>query len=388
MRFSRGLQLIGLLAVGGIASAADAPADAKPTGPSLADVLTNSGLALSGYIDAMYDYSSSPAPSLQEFTYRHSSFTLNQASLTVAYQPKEGFGAVAQVIAGEDGRVLEQSSNPGSSLGNNGIFDLTQGFIQYASGIWTLQAGKMLTLVGAEVIAPTGNSNTSRSLLFFGEPLTHTGFRATAAVNDQVSIIFGVNNGWNIHSDTNPQKTAELGISFTPNKKFALTLQGYSGSELTAAGDGNRTIVDGVATFTVNDNLTLVLSADWGQQKNIDLAGDDAKWSGVAGYFNYALPQNWRVSVRAEYLKDTDGFVGGVPDQKYKELTVTLGYAPTTNFELPFEGRIDKATDQVFVKDLNPGSESGPSFDDNQWHFLLEGVYKFPAPAPTPPPST
>jgi len=163
-----------------------------------------------------------------------------------------------------------------------------------------------------------------------------------------------------------------------------LTLQGYSGSELTAAGDGNRTIIDGVAKFNVNDNLTLVLSADWGQQKNIDLAGDDAKWSGVAGYFNYALPQNWRVSVRAEYLKDTDGFVGGVPDQKYKEFTVTLGYAPTTNFELRFEGRIDKATDQVFVKDLNPGSPAGPSFDDNQWHFLVEGVYKFPAPAPTP----
>jgi len=379
MRFSRGLPLLGLLAVGGVATAADAPADAKPTGPSLADVLTASGLTVSGYVDAMYDYSSSPAPSLQEFTYRHSSFTLNQASLTVAYQPKEGFGAVAQVIAGEDGRVLEQSSNPGTALSDNGIFDLTQAYVQYASGIWTLQAGKMLTLVGAEVIAPTGNTNVSRSLLFFGEPLTHTGVRATAAVNDQVSIIFGVNNGWNIHNDTNPQKTAELGISFTPSKQFVLTLQGYSGSELTAAGDGNRTIVDGVATFNVNDNLSLVLSADWGQQKNIDAAGDDAKWSGVAGYFNYALPQNWRVSVRAEYLKDTDGFVGGVPDQKYKELTVTLGYAPTKNFELRFEGRLDKATDKVFLKDANATTVNS-AFDDNQWHFLIEGLYKFPAP--------
>jgi hypothetical protein len=384
MRFSRGLSLIGLLAIGGVANAADAPADAKPAGPSLADVLTASGLTVSGYVDAMYDYSSSPAPSLQEFTFRHSSFTINQASLTATYQPKEGFGGVAQVLAGEDGRVLEQSGNPGTALSDNGMFNLTQAYVQYASGIWTLQAGKMLTLVGAEVIAPTGNTNVSRSLLFFGEPLTHTGLRATAAINDQVSIIFGVNNGWNLTSDTNPQKTAELGISFAPSKKFALTLQGYSGSELTAVGDGNRTIIDGVATFNVNDSLTLVLSADWGQQKNIDPAGDDAKWSGVAGYFNYALPQNWRVSARAEYLKDTDGFVGGVPDQKYKEFTVTLGYAPTTNFELRFEGRIDKATDQVFVKDLNPGSAAGPSFDDNQWHFLVEGVYRFPAPTPAP----
>jgi hypothetical protein len=374
MRFSRGLSFISLLAVGGLANAADAPADAKPTGPSLADVLTASGVTVSGYVDAMYDYSSSPAPALQEFNFHHSSFNIDQASLTVAYQPKEGFGAVAQVIAGEDGRVLEQSSNPGSALGDNGIFNLTQAYVQYASGIWTLQGGKMLTLVGAEVIAPTGNTNVSRSLLFFGEPLTHTGFRATAAVSDQVSLFFGINNGWNVNSDVNPQKTAEVGISFTPSKQFALTLQGYSGSELTPVGDGNRTIIDGVATFTVNDSLSLVLTADYGKQKNIDLAGDSAKWSGVAGYFNYALPENWRVSVRAEYIKDSDGFLGGVPDQKYKEVTVTLGYAPTKNFELRLEGRVDKSTDDVFLKDTDG------SLSSNQAHFLIEGLYKFPAP--------
>ena len=375
MRFSRGLSFISLLAVGGLAHAADAPADAKPTGPSLADVLTASGVTVSGYVDAMYDYSSSPAPSLQEFTGHHSSFLLDQASLTVAYQPKEGFGAVAQVIAGEDGRVLNESSPPTS----DGPFDITQAFVQYASGIWTLQGGKFLTLVGAEVIAPTGNTNVSRSLLFFGEPLTHTGFRATAAISDQFSLIFGLNNGWNATSDTNTNKTAELGLSFTPSKQFALTLQGYSGGENTYDGEfgtasGNRTIIDGVATFTVNDNLSLVLSADWGKQKNIDPAGDSAKWSGVAGYFNYALPSNWRISVRAEYLKDSDGFLGGVPDQKYKEVTVTLGYAPTKNFELRLEGRVDKATDDVFLKD-NDGSLSG-----NQGHFMIEGLYKFPAP--------
>jgi hypothetical protein len=246
--------------------------------------------------------------------------------------------------------------------------------VQYASGIWTLQGGKMLTLVGAEVIAPTGNTNVSRSLLFFGEPLTHTGLRATAAISDQVSLIFGINNGWNIHSDTNPQKTAELGISFTPSKQFALTLQGYSGSELTPVGDGNRTIIDGVATFTVNDSLSFVLSADYGKQKNIDAAGDSAKWSGVAGYFNYALPNNWRVSVRAEYVKDSDGFLGGVPDQKYKEVTVTLGYAPSKNFELRLEGRVDKSTDDVFLKDTDG------TLNSNQAHFLIEGLYKFPAP--------
>ena len=373
MRFSRGLSVIGLLAVGGVANAADAPAEpAKYTGPSLSDVLTGSGITVSGYVDAMYDYSSSPAPLLQEFTGHHSSFLIDQASLTVAYQPKEGFGALAQVIAGEDARVLNESSPPLS----DGNFDVTQAFVQYATGSWTIQGGKMLTLVGAEVIAPTGNSNVSRSLLFFGEPLTHTGVRVTDAVTDTFSFIFGVNNGWNATSDVNVQKTAEVGMAWIPSKAFALTAQGYFGNELSGAFDGTRSIVDVVGTWNVNDALTLILSADWGQQKGIftdSATTTDAKWSGVAGYFNYAINGAWRVSVRAEYLHDQDGLVSGV-GQNIKEATVTFGYAPSKNFELRLEGRIDKTPEDYFLKDTDG------SLTDTQSHILIEGLYKFPAP--------
>ena len=373
MRFSRGLSVIGLLAVGGVASAADAPAEpAKYTGPSLSDVLTGSGITVSGYVDAMYDYSSSPAPLLQEFTSHHSSFVIDQASMTVAYQPKEGFGALAQIIAGEDARILNESSPPLST----GNFDVTQAFVQYATGSWTIQGGKMLTLVGAEVIAPTGNSNVSRSLLFFSEPLTHTGIRVTDAVTDTFSFILGVNNGWNATSDVNVQKTAEVGMSWTPSKAFALTAQGYFGNELSSAFDGTRSIVDLVGTWNVNDALTLILSADWGQQKGVftdSVTTTDAKWSGVAGYFNYAINGAWRVSVRAEYLHDQDGFVSGV-GQNIKEATVTFGYAPSKNFELRLEGRIDKTPSDYFLKDTDG------SLTDTQSHILIEGLYKFPAP--------
>ncbi len=373
MRFSRGLSVIGLLAVGGVASAADAPAEpAKYTGPSLSDVLTGSGITVSGYVDAMYDYSSSPAPLLQEFTSHHSSFVIDQASMTVAYQPKEGFGALAQIIAGEDARILNESSPPLST----GNFDVTQAFVQYATGSWTIQGGKMLTLVGAEVIAPTGNSNVSRSLLFFSEPLTHTGIRVTDAVTDTFSFILGVNNGWNATSDVNVQKTAEVGMSWTPSKAFALTAQGYFGNELSSAFDGTRSIVDLVGTWNVNDALTLILSADWGQQKGVftdSVTTTDAKWSGVAGYFNYAINSAWRVSVRAEYLHDQDGFVSGV-GQNIKEATVTFGYAPSKNFELRLEGRIDKTPSDYFLKDTDG------SLTDTQSHILIEGLYKFPAP--------
>ena len=147
----------------------DAAAPAKPAAPSVSDVLTASGLTESGYVSASY-YHSNGYNTDHQFDDKHDSFQLDQAALTVAYQPKEGFGALVDVAAGEDMKILNaaEGSNPNT-------FDIVQGFVQYAKGPLTVIGGKFVTLAGAEVIAPTGNTNFSRSFLFYAEPLTHTG---------------------------------------------------------------------------------------------------------------------------------------------------------------------------------------------------------------------
>ena len=158
----------------------DAAAPAKPPAPSLFDVLTASGLTESGYVAASY-YHSNGYNTDHEFDDKHDTFQLDQAALTVAYQPKEGFGALVDVAAGEDMKILNaaEGSNPNT-------FDIIQGFVQYTKGPLTIIGGKFVTLAGAEVIAPTGNTNFSRSFLFYAEPLTHTGVRATYAVERYV----------------------------------------------------------------------------------------------------------------------------------------------------------------------------------------------------------
>lgn len=356
---TRGLTFIGLLTAGGAASAADLP--------SAKDLLDSWGVNLSGYVDGQYEYSSSPSPSLHVFDARHDSFSLNQAAFTLAMQPKEGWGGVVNVIAGEDARLINNFSTPSS----NNNFDVTQAFIQYATGSWTIQGGKMLTLAGAEVIAPTLNTNVSRSLLFNAEPFTHTGLRATYAASEAVSVIFGVNDGWNETSDNNAQKTAEVGLSLAPSKAFTLTAQGYFGSERLPSGfDGERDLVDLVATWNVTDAASFVVNYDWGKQDNALAGGGDAKWYGVAGYFNYAINSLWRMSLRAEYFDDKDGYTTGAV-QKVKEVTATFGYAPTKSFELRLEGRYDKSDQDFFVKN------SSGEVDDNQTGAYLEGVFKF-----------
>jgi hypothetical protein len=349
-----------------------APAAAEPAKPApgtLAGVLDASGITETGYVAASY-YHSNGYSTYHQFDNKHDTFQLDQAALTLAYQPKEGFGALVNVAAGEDMKILNaaEGSNPNT-------FDVVQAFVQYATGPLTVIGGKYVTLAGAEVIAPTGNANFSRSLLFFAEPLTHTGIRATYAVTDTLNVIAGVNNGWNYSSlTTSGSKTGEFGIGWTPNKTFALTAQAYVGKD--PVFDAQRTLIDAVATYTATDALTLILSYDWGQQKQHASGDPDLKWNGAAFYANYAINDQWRVSARLEYLDDKDGFVSGLigTEQKLKEGTVTFGYDPVKNFELRIEARYDKSDKSTFVRSL---TEVANPLADSQTGFALQGVYKF-----------
>jgi len=362
----------------GSAMAADEPAapaaaaePAKPAPGTLAGVLDASGITATGYVAASY-YHSNGYSTYHQFDNKHDSFQLDQAALTIAFQPKEGFGALVNVAAGEDMKILNtaEGSNPNT-------FDVVQGFVQYATGPLTVIAGKYVTLAGAEVIAPTGNTNFSRSLLFFAEPLTHTGIRATYAVSDTLSVVAGANNGWNYSSlSTSGSKTAELGVAWTPSKAFSLTAQAYVGKDPTL--DAQRTLVDAVATYSATDALTLILSFDWGKQKQHAAGDPDLDWNGAAFYTNYALNDQWRVSLRLEYLDDKEGFVSGIlgTAQKLKEGTVTFGYAPVKSVELRMEARYDKSDKSTFVRTITNDTSINP-FADSQTGVALQGVYKF-----------
>jgi hypothetical protein len=358
------LHLAALVAAAGAVPAGAFAADAPAT--TLAQILANSGITESGYVAASY-YDSSGYNSDHQFDTSHDTFQLDQAGLQLAYQPKSGFGAVVDVIAGEDAKIVDYAESAGSSANS---FDILQGFAQYVAGPLTLQAGKFTTLAGAEVIAPTGNTNFSRSLLFFGEPMTHTGLRATYALTDTISLIVGVNNGWNYTKIDYGSKTGEFGIALNPNKYFSLTAQAYVGKDPIDL--ANRTLFDTVVTFNATSALSFVVSYDRGKQdaSSVTSGGD---WDGVAAYVNYQLSSQWRVSLRGEYFDDKDGFMTGVA-QKLKEGTITVGYDPVSDFELRLEGRYDSSNHPGFVKKL---ASPAPVLTDNQTEIALQGVFKF-----------
>lgn len=347
--------------------AADADATSTPqaqTGTSLAGMLSSSGITVTGYVAASY-YHSSGDNTFHEFDTNHDTFQLDQAGLQIGYQPKEGFGAFADLLVGEDARILNTAENE-----TNSTFNARQAYVQYATGAWTLIGGKFTTLAGEEYSNPTSDTDFSRSLLFFAQPLTHTGVRATWAASGTLNLVAGINNGWNTTSTSYGSKTAELGAAFTPTKELALNLQGYFGK--VPGYDAERSFVDFVGTYNLTDALSFALNYDWGvQQQHV---GPDLKWNGLAAYANYAFNAQWRVSVRGEYLNDQDGFNTGTP-QKLREGTVTAGFAPAKNFELRVEVRYDWSDKQTLVKTV-PGVVPA-TLGDNQTEFALQGVYKF-----------
>jgi len=392
-----------------------APAKPKVPVPALQDVLDAWGLTLNGYIDVSYSYLSgngfftSGTPGVngtpdRVFDNQHSAFTVHQAAFTLAKQPKEGFGGLVNVTAGEDADVIAPyNQNPGSTS----KFDLTQAYVQYGWKQLTAIGGKFVTLAGAEVINPTADVNFSRSILFgYAIPFTHTGVRGTYAVNDALSLILGLNNGWDDLQDTNGNKTIEAGATYAPTKSLSFSAAGYFGNEKLCGSScggtgqpsaqnspgGYRGLVDLIGTFNATDKLAFTLNYDFGWQDNagapnlanggapFDADGNGvATWNGIAGYGSYQFTDQWRGVVRLEYFDDKDGYRTGVK-QQWKEMTYTLAYLPTSNFEMRAEYRYDWSNGHAPFPNgpLNAFMTSnGIGTSKQQYSFGLEALLKF-----------
>jgi hypothetical protein len=357
-----------------------ASAVALAEGEAAADA--SASTVISGYIDASYSNLSGAGVFTsgtydRVFDIKSDGFALQQAAVMFAFQPKDGFGAVLNITAGNDANLI---ASYGAITGGKDKFDVTQAFVQYATGALTVMAGKFVTLSGAEVINSPTNPNFSRSILFgYAIPFTHTGLRTTYAASDSVNLMIGINNGWDALKTANSGKTVEVGGTYTPSKAFVFAASGYFGNQriggLVGSGpEGKRSLIDLVATWNVSDSLSIVLNYDWAKQMDVTdgvAVPFDAKWSGLAAYANYTINDQWKVSLRAEYLDDADGYRTGVA-QKWKEVTATLAYLPTKTWELRLEGRADTSSVDSFVKNLETANVSS-----SQNSIAVQSLIKF-----------
>lgn len=344
-----------------MASLAFLPAVSFAAAPTLSDVLDASGISVTGHASGSYGYSHLSEDGDGGASTSTNQFTFDQAELTVSKLPTEGFGALVDVFAGQD--VAGGTYNYGAtSIYPTGAFNfygdtgnsinLHQAYVQYASGGLTVLAGKFATLAGYEVASDAVNFGATRSILFAVQPFTLTGVRAGYKFNDMITAYAGLSNSaGGSTTDTDPQKTVELGLALAPIKGLTVNLTDYRGTD---GGSSKNNTFDAVVAYTLGD-LTLAYNGDYITSKD----GGTDKFLGHALYVNYQLSKTLRAGVRGEIVR---AWSDAGLDGKGKEVTLTGGYSASKNVDL--------------ISDVRYGQlQAGGGAHETD--FVVKAVYKF-----------
>jgi hypothetical protein len=258
---------------------------------------------------------------LRAFDTRDQSFSLNYGEIAVDYKPNN-VGVHADIGFGDAADVVHAAEPGGQNLWRH----IQQAYITGTHGKLTLDFGKFVTPIGAEVIETKDNWNYSRGILFtWAIPFYHFGGRATYAVNDKVSLAAYVVNGWNNVRDNNTAKSVGFVGTFKPTSKWTLVTNLLVGKEV-ASTDQSRTLLDGILTFNVNDDFALMANYDFGKDYGPNLLpgvrGAEADWQGIAGYFKAKVSDKITISNRYEWFDDRAGFMTGTA-QELQSYTAT-----------------------------------------------------------------
>lgn len=237
--------------------------------------------------------------------------------------------AVPQVIRSTPGLTTAT----GTAV-NNQTFDVLQGYVSYNAPIGNgvkMDLGKFVTHMGAEVIEGPDNINYnySHSYLFgFAMPFTHTGLRAAYTVNDQLTVLGMLTNGWDNAIDTNNGKTWCAQIAYALLSNVSLVFNYTGGPEAQIRNPGNekgwRNLYGIVATIGLTDNLILLADLDYGTdpQNSAIAVGRNASWGGGAGTLRYEVNKWFYLNLRGERFDDPDGSRTGF-SQRLWEMTFT-----------------------------------------------------------------
>jgi hypothetical protein len=413
----------------------------KTTAPGLWKTL---GFQISGAADVSYTQNfnnpSSNVNSLRIFDTQANSFSANVFQLMLERPATAGSatdraGFRTRVNFGNQSRFSRARTNyqPGT---DNSELDLQEVYGEYLVPVGNglkIQAGKINTLIGLEVINSWENPNFSRSFTFgLAQAFTTTGVRFTYPFTSWATAQIGLINGWDNVEDNNRGKSFEWNLALTPDPMFGISFYGSYGAE---QGNGNsfggnaatgvctnyttgcdpsakRTVVGSLITIKPTASDTLIIEPYYGNEGNATSVANNqsqnARWNAILGYYTHDFndqtePNAFSLRVRGELFEDaggarscvggnnfnagtnacaggpggfvpgtTGGFngqTGGGQTQTLWETTWTLQYKPVPSLMTRIEFRYDKSDHNVFQR----GSEA----TNNQQTLGFQVVYLF-----------
>jgi len=321
--------------------------------------LDDLNITIGGYIEGGYTISFNPPPgnvlSGRVFDTKNERVVLDQLDLYVDRPVDYGkaatnhtidIGAHADFMYGWDpglihsSGIFDNSSVAGVGKGYytsrtkpDNQFDVTQAYVDVALPVGSglrIRVGKFVTLLGYEVINPTGNPFYSHSYMFgYAIPFTQTGVVGEYKISDDWLVDAGMTRGWNQSLRDNNGDPDFLGeVTWTPQGSDFLKQWKFIGnlSEGPQATGDNKdwwTVLDFQAIYTVNPKLTVALNADYGDAPGATATGA-AQWYGIAGYGAYVLNDYATANLRAEWYGDSKSFTIGTAGGAEDLYEVTL----------------------------------------------------------------
>jgi hypothetical protein len=328
-------------------------------------------LTITGLVDVNYNYNfNNPLSRMngyRNFDVYENQFNVNEARLTfqkaaspVGFRVDLAFGQTMDLV------------NSDASLGTQkSLRNVEQAFltavIPIGNGL-TINAGKMVTHMGGEVIETLGNINYSRSILFaYAIPYDHVGVSANYPFSPQFNATLYLYNGWNNLIDNNTDKTLGAEIAWTPSSTFTF-IENFIGGAEEADATNKRYVFDSIFNIQATDALFVTINADYGQESTTP--SGFAIWKGAALTGKYTISDVSAIAARGEYYYDQNGFTTGIA-QKLKEITLTYEYKFGGSLVTRLEYRYDSSDQNTFE------DNTGAFSKNNQSTLLIGSVYSF-----------
>jgi hypothetical protein len=254
----------------------------------------------------------------------------------------------------------------------------------------SIKIGHFYTVLGYEVVPATGNFFYSHAYTMqYGEPFTHWGVLGAYKWSDEVTLNYGLVNGWDALDRLQDDPAIILGFTWT-GCRDSLAFNVIYGNEprfddITAYSD--RYTHSLVYTWNINDCWQYVFQHDLGYQIDGAIGGGaPAEWYGINNYLFYTINDCWKAGGRAEWFRDDDGVrvTGLRPDAgnpilgqgfagNFYEVALGLNWTPSSNLTIRGEVRYDKFDG---VSSTLPGLEPyGDGTRTDQTLFAIDAIY-------------
>jgi hypothetical protein len=377
-QFTRALILTGTVALPATLAAQSQTASARPdsapppvaTEPPAPVPATLAGLKISGYAEASYAWSNKAVGSSiagRLYDRFHDQFTLNALKVAIERPyaaDRFDAGFRADILLGENAPVLQSN---GLKLGDQG--DMTQLFVTLnvptpnGNGV-QLKVGKMVTLLGLEIIEDPVNPNWSIGNLFsFVENFTAVGASVEYRVNRFADVQLRLIDGWDVVQDNNTGRSFMGRLGLAPDSLSSIALVGYLGPEA-AGSNAKRYGGEVLLSRKLTSRVSAWLQADYGREDRLVPDGTDgaskaATWWGTGAWLTVDFTRAMGVALRADVVDDrhgtrSNGFLfpsfadGPGTRHRFGSGTVTLNVKSWANVLVRPEVRYDFSNLPVF----------------------------------------